>query len=103
MFSFARYIVRHKVGAVAVCAIAVFVMTPNGEEEQEQSNSPWSVQQSSVQVAQADESSFVDDIVSEASGYLEEAGIGNPLEEADAAVNRFEDTAAAMNQVNGGS
>lgn len=102
MFSFARYVVRHKVGAVAICALGVFFLTPNHDEQPEQSSNPWSAQAAPTQIAQAEESSFVDGIVTEAVSYLDEAGL-NPMEETDAAVGRLDDTASAFGKVNGGS
>lgn len=102
MFSFARYIVRHKVGATAVCALGVFFLTPDHDEQPEQSANPWSAQAAPAQVAQVEETSFVDDLVTEASSYLDEVGI-NPVSDADEAVGRLDDTASAFNRVNGGS
>ncbi len=99
MFGIARYVVRHKVGAVAIVALGVFFLSPSKGEEVEVSNNPWAAQQAPVQVAAADEGGFVDDLMDEAVGYLDEAGI-NPLDKADEAVGRFDDTAAAYSQVN---
>ncbi len=102
MFGVARFVVRHKVGVVAVLAIGAFFLTPDQQDEPVQSSNPWSVQDAPVQVAQVDEVSFVDDIVDEAVTYLDDAGL-NPVEKADEAVGRFDDTASAYNRVNAGS
>ena len=77
-------------------------MTPAQHEEAEQSNSPWAAQQAPTNIVQADEASFIDDMYTQAVGYLDEAGI-NPMADAEEAVGRFDDTAGAMTRANGGS
>lgn len=101
MFTLARYVVRHKVGAVAIIALGVFFLMPSGDEEPVQSSNPWAANQAPApQFASVEEDGFLDDIVNEAVGYLDEAGM-NPMADADAAVNRLDDTAAAYSRVNG--
>ena len=101
MFGFARWVVRHKVGATAVVALAVFYMTPNKNEEVPQSNNPWAVQTAPVA---AEEPGMLDGMVDTAMdstvAYLDEAGM-NPLAKSDEAVGRLEDTATAMGGANG--
>lgn len=99
MFKVAQYIVRHKVGATAVLALGVFFMMPNQDEEVETSNNPWAVQSAPSQRVQAEEQGFVDQIMDEAVAYLDENDM-NPLEQADEAVGRLDETAAAYSQVN---
>ena len=101
MFGFARYIVRHKVGATAVVALAVFYMTPNKDEAAPSSNNPWAVQ-AEPQVAEEPGmvGSMVDTAVDSTVAYLDEAGI-NPLTQSEETVGRLEDTATAMGEANG--
>ena len=99
MFRFAQYVVRHKVGAVALVALGVFVMMPNKSEEVEQSSSPWAAQSAPSQTVQAEEPGFVGQIVDEAVAYLDENDL-NPIDRADEAVGRLDDTASAYGDVN---
>ncbi len=99
MFRFAQFIVRHKVGAVAVLALGVFVMMPNEGEQEEKSNNPWAQASAPSQTVQAEEPGFVGQIVDEAVAYLDENDL-NPIDRADEAVGRLDDTAAAYGDVN---
>ena len=101
MFAFARFVVRHKVGAAALVALGVFVMMPSEDEAAaEQSASPWSAQAATVQVAQAQESSFVGEVVDGTVAYLDEAGL-NPLSASSESADRLNGTAGAVAKVNG--
>ncbi len=100
MFRVAQYIVRHKVGATAVLALGVFFLMPNkNEQAEQQSSSPWAAQSAPSQTVQAEEAGFVDKMVDGAVAYLDENDI-NPLDQADEAVGRFDDTASAYGNVN---
>lgn len=101
MFRIAQFVVRHKVGAVAICALGVFFMTPNkGEEAASQSgNSPWSAQSAPSATVNAEESGFVGQMVDGAVAYLDEHDI-NPLDKADETVGRLDQTASAYGAVN---
>ncbi len=91
---------RHKVGAFALIALGVFFLTPEKDDQPQQSSNPWATQSAeSVQVAAVDDTSFVDDLVSEAGDYLDEAGI-NPVAAADETVGRFDNTASAYSSAN---
>ena len=99
MFSLARMIVRNKVGAAAVLAIGVFILTP-GEQEPEGPSNPWAKRETpAVTVAQQDEGGFIDDIMTEATEFLDETGM-NPVEKADETVKAFDDTASAYSRAN---
>lgn len=102
MFALARWVVRHKVGATAVVALAVFYMTPNKSEEAQQSAStnPWSVNAAPVTASVQEDQGFVSGMVDSAVAYLDEADM-NPIAQSEETVGRLEDTAAAMSSANG--
>ncbi len=97
MFGIARYIIRHKVGATAVVALAVFYMTPSAQDQAPESNSPWAA--SSTTTVAAEEPGLVggvvDSVVDTTVAYLDEQGM-NPVERADETVANFENSAAAL-------
>ncbi len=104
MFTVARFIVQHKVGAVAIMAIGVFFLTPSGDEEAEKSSNPWSAQaqasaSSNRVVMSSDEGGFIDDMVDEAASMLDEAGL-NPVAKADETVGQFESAADSLGDAN---
>lgn len=93
MFALARGIVRHKVGTVAVIAIAVAFFTTDQKEDRERANNPWAAQAASSQDAAA-EPSVIDNAVDAGVAYLDEAGL--PVGEAGETAERMENTAAAV-------
>lgn len=95
MFGIARYVVRHKVGAVAVAALIVVIASPNEGEEVEVSSNPWAAQPHTVQVAQADDTGFMDDVWEEANGLLDEAGV-NPVTQIEENGERLEGASTAL-------
>lgn len=101
MFRVAQFVVRHKVGAVAVIALGVFIMTPNKGEEAaaQRSNSPWSAQAAAAPASSSEDAGFVTQMVDGAVAYLDENDM-NPLDQADEAVGRLDNTAAAYGAVN---
>ena len=100
MFKLAQFIVRHKVAAVAVIAVGVFVMTPSEDEAAEQSSNPWAAQSAPVQYASAsEEDSFVSNMVDGAVEYLDEAGM-NPVAAADEHVGRLDNAATSFSKAN---
>lgn len=99
MFSFARVIVRNKVGAIAVIGLGAFFLIPSADEEVEKSSSPWAQQPKQAQVAKKDEGGFLDDIVAEADSMIAESGM-DPREKASEAVGRFDNTATAFGGAN---
>ncbi len=99
MFALARGIVRHKVGTVAVIAIAVAFFSTDQKEDRERANSPWAAQAVAQQASAAEEPSVVDSAVDAGLAYLDEAGI-NPVGEAGATVERLDNTAAAVGDAN---
>lgn len=104
MFGIARYIIRHKVGATAVVALAVFYMTPSRQAEAPQSNNPWAAQAAPAASTTAEKPGLVggvvDGVVDTAVAYLDENDL-NPVERADETVASFENTATAMGEANG--
>jgi hypothetical protein len=96
MFGVARYILRHKVGATAVVALAVFYMTPGKQDETAQSNSPWAT---GAQAAPVAEASMIDGVVDSTVEFLDENDL-NPIERADETVASFENTSTAMGDAN---
>lgn len=103
MFAFARYIIRHKVGATAVVALAVFYMTPSAQDEAPQSNNPWAASAAPSAAVQAEEpgliGGMVDGAVDTAVAYLDENDL-NPVERADETVESFESSATALGDAN---
>jgi hypothetical protein len=100
MFGIARYILRHKVGATAVVALAVVFMSPSKQDEAPRSNNPWATQ-STATVAEEPGliGGVVDGVVDTTVAYLDEHDL-NPVERADETVDSFENTAAAMSDAN---
>lgn len=102
MFAFARSIVRHKVGAVAVLALGVFFLAPGDDDSEEKSNSPWG-QDALTQVAEAEESGFlggaIDSAIDGAVEYLDEAGL-NPVDMADDSTSNWDGAADAFENAN---
>ena len=99
MYRFAQYVVRHKVGATAVFALGVFFMLPDNDEQNESANNPWASQPAATQVASNDEPGFMSDLMDEATSFLDENDI-NPMDHAEDAVGRFDQTASAYTEVN---
>jgi hypothetical protein len=97
MFRIARFIVQHKVGAVAVIALGVVFFAPERGEQADASN-PWSApaQQS---FAAAEEPGMLDQIVDKADTMLAESGM-DPRETAEETVGRFDDTASRYESAN---
>lgn len=93
MFTLAKWIVQHKVGAVAVMALGVVLFAPEKDEQQGPA-SPWSAPAEAPQVA-AEDPGFIDQIVAEADTMLTESGM-DPREAAEETVGRFDDTAGSM-------
>jgi len=107
MFSFARQLVRHKVGVVAVIAFAVVAFSNTKKTEDVPSN-PWSKQAPvTVSVAKQDDSfgGKLGDIAEKAGDYAAEKVLGdkdlNPVKLASGSTQRFENTASAMSKANG--
>lgn len=92
MFALARGIVRHKVGTVAVIAIAVTFFSADQKEDRERANNPWAVQAAPSQVAA--EPSVIDNAVDAGVAYLDEAGL--PVGEVGETAERLDNTAAAV-------
>jgi hypothetical protein len=92
MFALARGIVRHKVGTVAVIAIAVAFFSTDQKEDRERANNPWAVQAAASQTAA--EPSVIDNAVDAGVAYLDEAGL--PVGEAAETAERLDNTAAAV-------
>lgn len=103
MFAIARFVVRHKVGVTAIVALGVFYMVPSEGEEAQTSNSPWALNAAPAQAGSSESTGMldglVDTVVDTAVTYLDEAGM-NPMTEAEATTERFEQTAAAMGEAN---
>lgn len=100
MFALARGIVRHKVGTVAVIAIAVaFFSADKKEDAQRAANNPWAVQAVAERSAPLEEPGFVDSAVDAGMAYLDEAGI-NPVSQGEETVQRLDNTATAMGDAN---
>ena len=97
MFAFARFIIRHKVGATAVVALGVFFMTPGEEAEVSRSDNPWALEPS--QMAASTEPGMIDGVLDSTVAYLDESGM-NPIAASDETVGRLEDTATAMGAAN---
>lgn len=100
MFALARGIVRHKVGTVAVIAIAVAFFSADQKEDAQRANNPWAAQAVAVRSAPAEEAGLVDSAVDAGIAYLDEAGI-NPVGEGDETVQRLDNTAGAVAAANG--
>ncbi len=92
MFALARGIVRHKVGTVAVIAIAVAFFSTDQKEDRERANNPWAAQAATSQAAA--EPSVIDNAVDAGVAYLDEAGL--PVGEAGETAERLDNTAAAV-------
>jgi hypothetical protein len=99
MFAFARYIIRHKVGATAVVALGVFFMTPGQGEEAPKSNNPWALDAAPAAASAAGEPGMIDGMIDSTVAFLDENGV-NPLSAGDETVGRLEDTASAMGDAN---
>lgn len=100
MFTIARYVVRNKVGAVAVVALGVFFLSNSGQEEEQQPSSPWSKQAEVTTVAAAeDEGGFISDIMAEADTLVADSGL-DPREKAGDAVGRLDGAASAFGDAN---
>ena len=103
MFAIARFVVRHKIGATAILALGVFYMVPSKSDESQQSNSPWALNAAPAQAGSSEATGMldgmVDTAVDTAVSYLDEAGM-NPMTEAEATTERFDQTAAAMGEAN---
>jgi len=105
MFAFARALVRHKVGVVAVAAFAVFVFAgPKNEDASDAS--PWSKQAPVRQTAASDTfTGKLGTMAEKAGDYAAEEILGdkdlNPVKMAGESTDRFEQTAGAMSQANG--
>lgn len=106
MFAFARALVRHKVGVVAVAAFAVFVFA-GPKHEDEAAASPWSKQAPVSQTAAKDETftGKLGHIAVKAGDYAAEEILGdkdlNPIKMAGESTDQFEQTAGTMSQANG--
>ena len=100
MFRLARFIVQHKVGAVAVIALGVVFFAPERGEQEGPAN-PWSAPAQPTYV-EAEEPGFIDQLVTEADTMLAESGM-DPREATEESVGRFDDTAGSFSKVNGGS
>jgi hypothetical protein len=98
MFALARGIVRHKVGTVAVIAIAVAFFSADQKEDAQRANNPWAAQAVAERSAPAEEPGLVDSAVDAGIAYLDEAGL--PVGEAEATVQRLDNTAGAVGAVN---
>lgn len=99
MFALARGIVRHKVGTVAVICIAVFFFATDQKQDNAQANNPWAAQAVAERSAAAQEPGFVDSAVDAGMAYLDEAGI-NPVSHGQETVQRLDNTATAVGDVN---
>lgn len=97
MFAIARGIIRHKVGTVAVIAIAVAFFSTDQKEDRERANNPWAAQAAASQ-ATAEEPSVIDNAVDAGVAYLDEAGL--PVGEAGETAERLDNTATAMADAN---
>ena len=103
MFALARFVVRHKVGTTALLALGVFYMMPAEGDMAQQSSSPWALEVGPAQPVASDDAGMIDGVVDTAVDtavtYLDDAGM-NPMAEAEATVDRFDQTAAAMGHAN---
>ena len=102
MFNFARKIVRHKIGVVAVIAFAVVVFSGDGEEQKKPS-SPWASQPAQAAApARADDSfigSAIDSAKTAANDLIkDQVGI-----DAEETVNSWNTTADAYEKANKGN
>jgi hypothetical protein len=112
MFKLARGLARHKIGVVAVIAVAV-VLFSGGEEEQAQSSSPWSKNApaaASASSPSADDGSItakLGAVANSAGEYAAETFLGdkdlNPVKMGEETVGRFEQANGAMAAANGNS
>ena len=101
MFAIARWIVRHKVGTVAIVALGVVMLSPNENEAEKTSTNPWSTEaQAHSQVAAADDMDFLGKLKSEAADLAEQAGFGEVAGEATQTAARFEQAADVMSKAN---
>lgn len=99
MFALARGIIRHKVGAVAVVCIAVFLFATDQKQDEERANNPWAAQAVAARSAPAEEAGFVDSAVDAGMAYLDEAGM-NPVTHGEETVQRLDNTAGAVADAN---
>jgi hypothetical protein len=99
MYALARGIVRHKVGTVAVIAIAIAFFSADKREDAERANNPWAAQAVAARSAPAEEPGLVDSAVDAGMAYLDEAGI-NPVTQIEENGERLDNTAGAVAAAN---
>lgn len=108
MFKFAQAIVRHKIGVLAIIAIAAFVFSRDGHDRNAKPASPWARQ--TVEMAAADSASDKDSLISStvgkavdvASDYVGEKTGVDPKALAESNSDNWNKTAEAMVKANKG-
>lgn len=96
MFSAARFLVRHKVAAIAVIGLGMFALSPKAEEDAPRS--PWAIQ-SQPQGSAGEEPGLLDDLAAEAEVALAASGVAEMVG-ADASLERMEGAAGAYENAN---
>jgi len=99
MFGFAKFIVNHKIAAVAVIAAGVFFMTPGKDEQAANEHNPWASPPAGAHVAASAEPGILDTVIDKADTMLAESGY-DPRDQAETAVGRFDDTATKYSEAN---
>lgn len=102
MFKFAQSLFRHKIGVIAVIAVAVVLFSRDGEDSAAKQSNPWAAQ---AEVAPtigsgAEEEGMIGRAMTAAGDYVGEATGVNPLELKDKTTDSWNDTAEAMKKAN---
>lgn len=105
MFAFAKQIVQHKVGFVAVAAFAVFVFAGKPDDGVQKPANPWSAEPAQATAPKDDSvSAKLGHIATKAGDYAAEKVLGdkdlNPVKLGEETVGRFDETNAAMRSAN---
>ena len=104
MFNFARKLVQHKVGVVAVIAFAVVMFSQDGGSDKPRPRNAWSSQPAQVAPSQSDDDSMIGSAVGKvaavANDYIGEQTGVDARQLKEQTVDSWDNTAEAYKQAN---